>query len=72
MNKEIIELITQYVIATAEDYNGISEDAYNILGHLMQTDRVLASAFCDIYESIKPEGARFKLGTAIDELDEEV
>lgn len=67
MNKETIELITQYILATAEDYNGISEDAYKILGHLMQTDRVLASAFCDLYELIKPEGVRYRIETANDE-----
>jgi hypothetical protein len=61
MNKETIELITQYIVATAEDYNGISDDAYAILGHLMQADRNLASVFCDIYEQIKPEGARYKI-----------
>lgn len=67
MNKETIELIRQYIIATAEDYSGISADAYAILGHLMKADRTLAAAFCDYYELIKPEGARYKLETANDE-----
>jgi len=53
MNKETTELIKQYVSLTASE--GISEEAYKVLGYILQTDRLLAAALCDVYEHIKPQ-----------------
>lgn len=61
MNKNIQELIKQYVIETASDAQGISESSYKTLGYMMRTDREMASILCDIYEDIERVGVRFRL-----------
>lgn len=67
MNKEAIELVKQYILSTAGA--GISEDAYKVLGYMLQVDRSLASAICDVYEQIQPVGALYQINNK--ELDED-
>jgi hypothetical protein len=67
MNKNIQELIKQYVIETASDAQGISESSYKTLGYMMRTDREMASVLCDIYEGIERVGVRFRLDLTEDQ-----
>lgn len=61
MNKNIQELVKQYIIETVSDAQGISESSYKTLGYMMRTDREMASILYDIYENIERAGARFRL-----------
>ena len=61
MNKEAIELVKQYILATVSGDNSISKDAYELLTHMLQTDRSLASALYDIYDQIESSGIRYQI-----------
>jgi len=72
MNKEAIELVKQYILATASESNTISKEAYEILTHMLRTDRVLASALYDVYEQIKPSSLGYSIPVQYnDVLDED-
>ena len=73
MNKEAIELVKQYILATVSGDNTISRDAYEILTHMLQTDRSLASELYDVYDQIESSGSRYQIPVSLnnDELDDE-
>jgi len=56
MNKQTKDLIVNYIQDTL--HYGVSENAYEILSHLMKEDRELAASLCETYESlVKRDGA---------------
>jgi hypothetical protein len=59
MNKEAIELVKQYITATVTGDNTISRDAYELLTHMLQADRSLATELYDIYDQIESSGSRY-------------
>jgi len=59
MNKETTDLVKSYIVTTVSDGNTISDEAYNILTHILQTDRALATELCDVYEQIESVGSRY-------------
>jgi len=61
MNKEAIELVKQYIIATVSGDNSISKEAYELLTHMLQADRSLASALYDVYDQIESSGIRYQI-----------
>jgi len=61
MNKEAIELVKQYILATVSGDNTISRDAYELLTHMLQADRSLASEMYDIYDKIESDGIRYQI-----------
>ena len=61
MNKEAIELVKQYISATVSGNNTISKDAYDLLTHMLQADRSLATELYDIYDQIEPSGIRYQI-----------
>jgi len=61
MNKEAIELVKQYILATVSGDNSISKDAYELLTHMLQADRSLASALYDVYDQIESSGIRYQI-----------
>ena len=73
MNKEAIELVKQYILATVSGDNTISRDAYEILTHMLQADRSLASELYDVYDQIESSGSRYQIPVSLnnDELDDE-
>ena len=73
MNKEAIELVKQYITATVSGDNTISRDAYEILTHMLQADRSLASELYDVYDQIESSGSRYQIPVSLnsDELDDE-
>jgi hypothetical protein len=72
MNKEAIELVKQYITATVSGNNTISRDAYELLTHMLQADRSLATALYDIYDQIESSGSRYQIPSQYsDELDDE-
>jgi len=52
MNKEAIELVKQYIVATVSGDNSISKEAYELLTHMLRADRSLASEMYDTYDKI--------------------
>jgi hypothetical protein len=72
MNKEAIELVKQYILATVSGDNTISRDAYELLTHMLQADRTLASALYDVYDQIESSGLRYQIPASYnDELNDE-
>jgi len=73
MNKEAIELVKQYILATVSGDNTISRDAYEILTHMLQADRSLASELYDVYDQIESSGSRYQIPVSLnnDELNDE-
>jgi hypothetical protein len=70
MNKEAIELVKQYVLATVSGDNTINKDAYDLLTHMLRVDRNLATALCEVYDQIEPSGPRYQIPVDYkDELD---
>ena len=61
MNKEAIELVKQYIIATVSGDNTISKEAYELLTHMLQADRTLATALYDVYDQIESSGIRYQI-----------
>lgn len=61
MNKEAIELVKQYILATVSGDNSISKDAYELLTHMLQADRSLASALYEVYDQIESSGIRYQI-----------
>jgi hypothetical protein len=61
MNKEAIELVKQYIIATVSGDNSISKEAYELLTHMLQADRTLATALYDTYDQIESSGIRYQI-----------
>lgn len=61
MNKEAIELVKQYILATVSGDNSISKDAYDLLTHMLQADRSLATELYDIYDQIESSGIRYQI-----------
>ena len=73
MNKEAIELVKQYILATVSGDNSISKDAYEILTHMLKADRTLATALYDIYDKVESSGSRYQIPVSYrdDELNDE-
>ena len=73
MNKEAIELVKQYILATVSGDNSISKDAYDLLTHMLQADRSLATELYDIYDQIESSGIRYQIPVDYndDELNDE-
>jgi hypothetical protein len=72
MNKEAIELVKQYILATVSGDNTISRDAYELLTHMLQADRTLATALYDVYDQIESSGLRYQIPASYnDELNDE-
>ena len=73
MNKEAIELVKQYILATVSGDNTISRDAYEILTHMLKADRVLATELYDVYDQIESSGSRYQIPVSLnnDELNDE-
>jgi hypothetical protein len=72
MNKEAIELVKQYITATVTGDNTISRDAYELLTHMLQADRSLATELYDIYDQIESSGSRYLIPSQYkDALDDE-
>ena len=73
MNKEAIELVKQYILATVSGDNTISREAYELLTHMLQADRTLATALYDVYDQIESSGSRYQIPVSLnnDELDDE-
>lgn len=63
MNKEAIELVKQYIVATVSGDNSVSKDAYELLTHMLQADRSLAVEMYDIYDKIESNGTRYEIPT---------
>ena len=63
MNKEAIELVKQYIVATVSGDNSISKEAYELLTHMLQADRSLAVEMYDIYDKIESNGIRYQIPT---------
>lgn len=61
MNKEAIELVKQYIIATVSGDNSISKEAYELLTHMLQADRTLATALYDVYDQVESSGIRYQI-----------
>lgn len=61
MNKEAIELVKQYILATVSGDNSISKDAYELLTHMLQADRSLATELYDVYDQIESSGIRYQI-----------
>jgi hypothetical protein len=61
MNKEAIELVKQYIEATVSGDNTISKEAYELLTHMLQADRTLATALYDTYDKIESSGIRYQI-----------
>ncbi len=61
MNKEAIELVKQYIIATVSGNNSISKEAYDLLTHMLQADRSLASELYSVYDQIESSGIRYQI-----------
>lgn len=61
MNKEAIELVKQYILATVSGDNSISKDAYELLTHMLQADRALATELYDIYDKVESSGIRYQI-----------
>ena len=61
MNKEAIELVKQYITATVSGDNSISKDAYDLLTHILQADRSLATELYDTYDQIQSSGIRYQI-----------
>jgi hypothetical protein len=72
MNKEAIELVKQYILATVSGDNTISREAYEILTHMLKADRALATELYDVYDQIESSGLRYEIPVSLnnDELDE--
>jgi hypothetical protein len=68
MNKEAIELVKQYIHATVSGGNMISKDAYELLTHMLQADRSLATELYDIYDQIELCGLRYAIPLEYDEI----
>jgi len=68
MNKEAIELVKQYIQATVSGDNTISREAYELLTHMLQADRALATELYDIYDQIETSGLRYSIPTSYDEI----
>jgi hypothetical protein len=73
MNKEAIELVKQYILATVSGDNTISREAYELLTHMLQADRTLATALYDVYDQIESSGLRYQIPVSLnnDELNDE-
>jgi hypothetical protein len=72
MNKEAIELVKQYILATVSGDNTISREAYDLLTHMLQADRTLATALYDVYDQIESSGLRYQIPASYnDELNDE-
>ena len=73
MNKEAIELVKQYIHATVSGDNTISREAYELLTHMLQADRTLATALYDVYDQIESSGSRYQIPVSLnnDELNDE-
>jgi len=73
MNKEAIELVKQYILATVSGDNTISKEAYEVLTHMLKADRSLASELYDIYDKIESSGLRYSIPVSFndDELNDE-
>ena len=63
MNKEAIELVKQYIVATVSGDNSISKEAYELLTHMLRADRSLAVEMYDIYDKIESNGIRYQIPT---------
>jgi hypothetical protein len=61
MNKEAIELVKQYILATVSGDNSISKEAYELLTHMLQADRSLATELYDIYDKVESSGIRYQI-----------
>ena len=61
MNKESIDLFKQYVVATLDEPNGISKEAYSSLINLMQVNRDFAQEMHDVVDKIDSHGNRYFL-----------
>ena len=68
MNKEAIELVKQYILATVSGDNTISREAYELLTHMLQADRSLATELYDIYDQIESSGSRYQIPSQYDEI----
>lgn len=72
MNKEAIELVKQYIHATVSGDNSINKEAYDLLTHMLQADRSLATELYDIYDKIESSGIRYQVPVDYkDELNDE-
>jgi hypothetical protein len=72
MNKEAIELVKQYILATVSGGNTISKDAYEILTHMLRSDRSLASELYDVYDQIESSGIDYQIPASYnDELNDD-
>jgi hypothetical protein len=73
MNKEAIELVKQYILATVSGDNTISREAYEILTHMLKADRALAVELYDVYDQIESSGPRYQIPVSLnnDELNDE-
>jgi len=73
MNKEAIELVKQYILATVSGDNSISKDAYELLTHMLQADRALATELYDIYDKVESSGTRYQIPVSYsdDELNDD-
>jgi hypothetical protein len=72
MNKEAIELVKQYILATVSGDNTISKEAYDILTHMLKADRSLASELYDVYDQIESSGLRYSIPVSYnDELNDD-
>lgn len=61
MNKEAIELVKQYILATVSGGSSITKNAYDLLTHMLQADRSLASELYDIYDKIESSGTGYQI-----------
>jgi len=61
MNKETIDLFKQYVVATLDEPNGISKEAYSSLINLMQVNRDFAQEMHDVVDKIDSHDNRYFL-----------
>jgi len=72
MNKEAIELVKQYILATVSGDNTISKEAYDVLTHMLRADRSLASELYDVYDQIESSGLRYSIPVSYnDELNDD-
>ena len=72
MNKEAIELVKQYILATVSGGNSISKDAYEVLTHMLRADRSLASELYDVYDQIESSGIDYQIPVSYnDELNDD-
>lgn len=61
MNKETVDLLKQYIVATLDEPNGISKEAHNALINLMQVNRDFAQEMHDVVSQIDSHGNRYFL-----------